>query len=259
MKQIPSQLLKELEELVYNTSGEAEITYYNYHKNRLKKTTETIYNIMPAGSRILDIGSLYLHQSILLKKLGYDVIAVDFPDTVNQSYIKERASKYGVNNNGVEDITKLDEYFKGTKFDMIIMCEVMEHLTFNPMAFGRMIISMLSDKGKLYLTTPNSMRLYNLLWMLKRIIMFQGIGLDVDEIFKQPTYFHHWKEYSPKEVRKYFSYFAQSGKLEINFYNYREKSPVSMRQPKAIITNSIRGLGNMLGYFSEELEIIYSK
>jgi SAM-dependent methyltransferase len=52
-------------------------------------------------------------------------------------------------------------------FDYVVFCEVLEHLTVNPVQLLKELLSLLSSDGYLYLTTPNFFSLYHLQQMAR--------------------------------------------------------------------------------------------
>ncbi len=104
--------------------------------------------------RCLDIGcgfgtiALYCH-----KLTGCDVYCVDRDDTLlSKSLIKKYNFHYAIN-----DI-EVDPFPYNVKFDIIIFTEVLEHLNFHPVPTLKKICNLLSEQGKLYLSTPDGGR-----------------------------------------------------------------------------------------------------
>ncbi|MCL4832621.1 MAG: methyltransferase domain-containing protein [Caldilineaceae bacterium] len=81
-------------------------------------------------------------------------------------------------------------------FDYIIFCEVLEHLTVNPVQLLEELLSILSPNGYLYLTTPNFFSLHHLQQIARREnpqYVFPRRGED-----KYAS--HHFREYSMPEL-----------------------------------------------------------
>jgi SAM-dependent methyltransferase len=102
---------------------------------------------LPKQSRILDLGAGEGAFSVLLKGLGYGVLAVDRDD----SYWKA---------DGIEfQKVDLDGEFSGAllaaaPFDAIATIEVIEHVE-NPFSFARECAKLLKPGGLLFVTSPN--------------------------------------------------------------------------------------------------------
>jgi predicted SAM-dependent methyltransferase len=90
--------------------------------------------------------------AIFCKRIcGYSLWCTDVDDTYICPSLIE---KYGINfaRNNIE----LDPFPWKRKFDTVLLTEVLEHLDFNPvLAFSR-IRDLLSDHGRLYVSTPDS-------------------------------------------------------------------------------------------------------
>ena len=112
------------------------------------------------------------------------------------SFILERAAAIGIQNIGAD--VQSGDFLRGHEgtFDLIVCTKMLEHITFNPVAFWRRVWQLLSDQGMIYLTTPNVFRVRALVKSLLRITKFERLDLPVDEILTVVTYGHHWKEYS---------------------------------------------------------------
>ena len=88
-------------ELVERTGNPHDRAYYNLHEERFRKTAGRIAELVPAGAAILDVGSHYLHQSAVLKQLGYAVSAMDVPAHTTLPFVAGRARSLGIENHEV--------------------------------------------------------------------------------------------------------------------------------------------------------------
>ena len=140
-------------------------------------------------------------------------------------------------------------------FDVALLCETLEHITFNPCKFWKRIHQSLKIGGKVYLSTPNSLSAMNVLSAIKRIVLLEGIGTNIPSIFNTVTYGHHWKEYSRREIYEYFRLLSPDFRVELRTYCYRQYSyrPWNLRDQARRL---IRAIGNRSGVFAEELEAI---
>ncbi|WP_165222140.1 class I SAM-dependent methyltransferase [Affinirhizobium pseudoryzae] len=84
--------------------------------------------------------------------------------------------------------------------DLVLFCEIIEHISFNPIPFGKQIYRVLLSGGRIIVTTPNSMYHGSLSERLTRLWSGSGYGPRVEEIIKQGTYGHHRKEFSVSEL-----------------------------------------------------------
>lgn len=227
--------------------------YFTEHAERFRHCVERVRAIVPPGARVLDIGAHYLHQSALLRLLGYEVWALDVPEFVELPFVARRAVELGIPLTPVRNLEK-EQFLAGHEgaFDLVLFCEILEHITFNPIDFWRRVYELMRVGGKLYLTTPNSLRLLNVASTVKRALTLDGIGIGVPSIFATVTYGHHWKEYSRGEVKQYFRLLSPDFRVDVDFYHYRTY-PLRWR-PKDLARSFARWFGTRVKCFDEELE-----
>jgi SAM-dependent methyltransferase len=102
--------------------------------------------------RCLDIGCAYGTLALYCKILfDCEVYCTDWVDTyLSPSLLKKYNFLFNVNN------IELDPLPWDVKFDVIIFTEVLEHLNFHPVPTLKKIRDLLSEDGKLYLSTPDA-------------------------------------------------------------------------------------------------------
>lgn len=246
--------LSRLEEIVKESGNESDLTYFMFHRVRFRKMAETITGICRPGGLVLDIGSHYLHSSLLLSFLGYKVISMDVGEFWGLDYIKERAEKNGLTpviENNLEKMAAVS----GQKdvYDLILFTEIFEHITFNPIGFWKRIHTIIKDKGIIYITTPNALTIYGMLKTLVNLVKFKGIGIDVNAIFATVTYGHHWKEYSTKEIREYFRKMNDGFKVTMRKFYYKSFVSDSFKSWfRVMLINT----GNRIPYFRDGIEAV---
>jgi len=195
----------------------------NYFRNQLPRyarTAQRIEALCPAPCRVLDIGSHYLHQGVLLSCLGHEVSGIDIGLFTEADFVKERARAFGIRNttvNALEAGSFLPE--QESRFDLIVFTEILEHITFNPVRFWRRVYELMAPGGMVYLSTPNALRPAAWSRSLLGLLAFRGIGLSVDEIMGNVTYGHHWKEYSAAEIRRYFAMLSPDFSVATSWYS----------------------------------------
>jgi 2-polyprenyl-6-hydroxyphenyl methylase/3-demethylubiquinone-9 3-methyltransferase len=234
-----------------------DTAYFQYHERRFRRHLETLSAIGVAGARILDVGSHYLHLGGALRLLGAEVTALDVGEFQRLPFVAERAARLGVATEVVRDLGAGD-FLPGTpddSYDLVVFCEILEHITFNPVAFWRRVHALLRPGGVIYITTPNALRLPNLLPTLQRAVLLRGIGIDVEAILTHVTYGHHWKEYSAGEIRTYFARLSPDFSVEVRPYHYRQSPPRASALKRAGV-GLVRVIGNSIPAFREELEVI---
>lgn len=213
-----SEAAKILGDLVQQQNG-GDGNYFRSQLNRYLYSVERLTKLCPPPCRVLDIGSHYLHQAILLRLLGYEVHGIDVPLFSEVPFIRERAETMDIVNTATE-AHQSGEFLQDCDgyFDLVICSEMLEHIAFNPVAFWRRVWHLVAPGGRLYVTTPNSFRVRALATAVKRLVTFEGLGLPVEEVLNTITYGHHWKEYSSREIRQYFQ--ALSPDFEVRTSTY---------------------------------------
>jgi len=233
-----------------------DAAYFGEHEPRFRRTAQRITEIAPRGSCVLDLGSHYLHLASILRLLGYEVIAIDVSVFQELQFVRARAETFSIQMVATESAAMGDFLLDhDNRFDVVLFCEMLEHITFNPCDFWKRIHRLLKIGGKVYLSTPNSLQAMNVLSAIKRIVLLDGIGINIPSIFGAVTYGHHWKEYSPREIFEYFRLLSPDFYVELSTYSYRQYSysPWSLRDHGR---RFIRSVGNWSGVFAEELEAV---
>lgn len=107
-----------------------------------------IRSIVPNG-RALDLGCAYGTMSVWLKKLGWDVLALDKDELfVNREFLE----MFEVDFLGI-DIRYAPNWV--IRFNLIVFTEVLEHLPFNPTELFANLYANLNPGGILVLSTPD--------------------------------------------------------------------------------------------------------
>jgi 2-polyprenyl-3-methyl-5-hydroxy-6-metoxy-1,4-benzoquinol methylase len=207
---------------------------------------------------VLDVGSHYLHHAAILKQLGYVVSAIDVPAHTTLPFVSGRARSLGIQNHEVNDEQFTSGAFLGVTsdaFDCVVFCEILEHITFNPVNFWRRVHGLLRVNGFVYLTTPNSVKLLSVLGAVWNALTLRKIGLSVKQIFHHVTYGHHWKEYSAAELVEYFRILSPDFEVKVRRIHYGPPPPEVRRQLGAAKTTLLR-VGNASRIFADNLEAI---
>jgi 2-polyprenyl-3-methyl-5-hydroxy-6-metoxy-1,4-benzoquinol methylase len=194
--------------------------YFEHQRARYVHNLGRIEKIQPAPCKVLDIGSHYLHQPILLRQMGYEVWGMDIELFTGAQFVKERSRMFDIPNIAVNTFEN-GEFLVGqeNRFDLILFTEILEHITFNPVRFWHRVFDLLSPNGAVYLSTPNSLRPAAQAKALWKLLTFGGIGLNVEQILQTVTYGHHWKEYSASEIRQYFRLLSSDFLVETTWYS----------------------------------------
>lgn len=243
-----------LERFEHELQPGQDADYFRMHRLRYRKTLTTISHLLPATGLVLDVGCHYMHQACMMRLLGYEVRAIDVPSFARLDLSVDRAISYGIQLAEVNDFSAETLAPSGYQCDAVLFCEILEHITFNPVVFWHNVRDVTKTNGFIYITTPNALAAMNLLNAARRLITLDGIGIDVKAIFQYVTYGHHWKEYSPRELVRYFAILSGGFEVKVHTYHYR---PATTGQG---FINKVRGLvrtlGHMIPALDDEIEAI---
>jgi len=134
-------------------------SYYQEQRIRYRRTMQHIAQLaLPAGSKVLDVGggqiALLCHEMF-----GHDGIVAD----VNRQYA-DAATDLGLR--FVECDLLHDDLPDRDEFDLVALCEVVEHLTIPPYIVLERVKRWIKPGGILLITTPNLYRIRNTLRFL---------------------------------------------------------------------------------------------
>ncbi len=204
--EIVDSTITELGKFVLSESDGDNSYYLNAHRHEYVRTvSDMLRHLPPDGKapRILELGAFFGVVSIALAKCGYEVTAADIPDYIENPEQQERFRQFGVKTQGV----KLQDFrlpFPDEYFDAVIMCEVLEHLNFNPLPLLKEINRIIAPGGLFYLSLPNFARTKNRI----DVLFGRAPGIQVKDHFQQldPAdpliVYSHWREYTMPEVRE---------------------------------------------------------
>jgi 2-polyprenyl-6-hydroxyphenyl methylase/3-demethylubiquinone-9 3-methyltransferase len=188
--------------------GGTDEIYLRYHWPRFIRTRQEIEATrpLPPGAAVLDIGAHWLHQASIYAHEGTQVTALDLSATLAKPEVISAAQALGIRllpNDDLEHVPALS-VIPNDQFDLVLFTEIIEHITFNPVAMWRDVYRVLKPSGRIVVTTPNYYALRGRLWAPGRFLQRFGGGLDTGSIINLHTHAHHWKEYSMRELIYYF-------------------------------------------------------
>jgi 2-polyprenyl-6-hydroxyphenyl methylase/3-demethylubiquinone-9 3-methyltransferase len=196
----------------FNQFGTTDAHYFRSHYARYLQTRDFALCIVPEGTRlrILDIGAHWLHNAFFYANRGHDLVVMDAPDTLAQRSVQDAAATMGAEIRPTRRMEKADGLLEleQDSVDVVLFCEVIEHLAFNPIPFWKQVYRVMKPGGRIITTTPNAFYFRSLNQRITRLRNGESIGLPVSEIFSVGTYGHHWKEYTLDELRSYFTYLS---------------------------------------------------
>ncbi len=210
--------VQRLRQLVDQQRG-GDQAYLGHQLPRYVRTLQRLRELHPPPCRVLDIGSHYLHQAVLLSELGYQVTGTDIALFTQPAFVQQRARVCGIDNVTVDDLES-GSFLPGQegRFELIVFTEILEHITFNPIRLWRRIYELLAPGGQIFVSTPNALRPVALLRQLKALLCLRGIGIPLDDIMDNVTYGHHWKEYSAWELKRYFALLSGDFDVRTRWY-----------------------------------------
>jgi SAM-dependent methyltransferase len=168
---------------------------------RTVRDVDSLFDTNKSNRSILEIGSFLGAVSISLKKLGYDVRASDIPEFHQSGSLRALYERSGIPFDGVNLRHRKLPYESGS-LDAVIICEVMEHLNFNPLPVLLEINRVLKTGGYVYIGMPNQSSIHSRL----RLLSGRSIHNPIDDFFKQLDRTDnkivglHWREYTLAET-----------------------------------------------------------
>ena len=196
-------------EVTEEEQNKAPSRYLDLHRHEYVRTVQDIHlhfsDALENGSapRVLEIGTFFGAVSIALKRLGFSVTASDVPEYIEMPEQQQRFSQEGIETYAL----RLQDFlidFPSETFDAVVMCEVLEHLNFNPLPLMKEINRVLRPGGLFYLSLPNMAKLKN----RRRLLFGDPVGVDVKGFFDQldpasPVIANgHWREYTAQDIRE---------------------------------------------------------
>ncbi|HJU40023.1 MAG TPA: methyltransferase domain-containing protein [Tahibacter sp.] len=197
-------------EALVSATGRSDFPYLRHHYPRFRYTkAEFDRGWRRSGPRevVLDVGAHWLHQSLLYALDDYEVIATDLPTTLEDDAVKQLAGQTGIRllpNADLERPAPALASLPDNSVSIVLFTEILEHITFNPVEMWREIYRVLRPRGRIIVTTPNFYAWRGRCWEFGRFFKRFGAGLSAYEIVNTPTFGHHWKEYSLREIIYYF-------------------------------------------------------
>lgn len=251
-------ILSITENEIHELGNSTELEYFNFHQGRFARFGAFLTREFPNREanrqlKVLDIGSHYLVNAMMLSAQGFEVHGMDVSTFWEMDFVRERGEKFRIQPIIENDLAAMPT-FQGmeNQYDLVVFTEIMEHITFNPVSFWKTIYQLLKPGGKIYISTPNALALANWMRGVKNLFTFKSMGISVDDILSKVTYGHHWKEYSAAEIREYFGALSSDFEMTINPYHYKKYE----LKPPFLAYKILSKLGNQTNLFAEELEVI---
>jgi len=174
--------------------------YLNFSLDRFLKTLELFPEGINATSRVLELGASPYFMSMLIEKtFGCR------PDLANyfgnqkykeakQTLVSETLKDKRVLSFREFNVEKDVFPYKKESYDLVVFCEIIEHLTVDPVHSLVQINRILKKGGHMIITTPNALRYDN----IAKLILGKNI---YDHYSGYGAYGRHNREYTPVELR----------------------------------------------------------
>lgn len=204
----------------FDRFGGTDRTYLNAHFMRFCKTKEFVASPKSPKLTILDVGAHWLHNAFFYAVDGHKIHCVDSPNTMRNKKVIDAANELGCQLHIADHL----EFGDGIKeiptdtVDLVLFCEIIEHLAFNPIDLWKEIYRVLKAPGRIVVTTPNANFWPRLNTTIERISTGNGWGATVSEIISTGTFGHHWKEYTAYEIVEYFKHLSPDFRISKCFY-----------------------------------------
>jgi SAM-dependent methyltransferase len=177
--------------------------YVDWHLDRLIKTLEIIPRL-PGRVRALELGaSPYFMSLLVMKYLGYETVPANFFGDYGEVAAGEDEVTFGSPRFGethtfrfkIFNVEKDPFPYADGEFDIVLCCEILEHLISDPSHMLREIHRVLKPGGFVVISTPNLISLENAFLLLQSrsfLHAYSGYGV----------YGRHNREYTPRELHE---------------------------------------------------------
>ena len=179
------------------------LSVFRHHYARTVHDIVCQFGKQASSIKVLEIGAFLGLVSIALSRIGFDVTAVDIPEYIANRNLQRKFNKHGIHY--VEcNLRDYELPFDDEEFDVVIMCEVLEHLNFNPLPVIKEINRVLRPNGLMYLTLPNIASLGNRM----KLLQGKSIHNPIKDFFLQLDPNEniivglHWREYTTEEIKE---------------------------------------------------------
>jgi 2-polyprenyl-3-methyl-5-hydroxy-6-metoxy-1,4-benzoquinol methylase len=187
-----------------NAGSEVITPYVNDALPRFLHTLDILP--LQSGLRVLELGANpYLFTLLMQKFLRYDLHLANFTgadiyDTTvatatqriwSETYGEDYTFQYTSFNMELSDYPYPDEHF-----DLVLFCEILEHLVINPLAVFPKLRRIIKPGGLLLITTPNAVRLANVALILAGSNIFDRYHPE------NGVYGRHNREFTVEELRR---------------------------------------------------------
>jgi 2-polyprenyl-3-methyl-5-hydroxy-6-metoxy-1,4-benzoquinol methylase len=213
-------------------AGESEYQYLQNLKYSYTRTIKDVVPLLKKNAKVLEIGSLFGVVSTALAQSGFSVTGTDIPEFHASVRLQALYSKHNI----AFDKVNLHDYklpYKDESFNMVIMCEVLEHLNFNPLPILKEINRVLKKDGFIYVAMPNQASIDNRLKLVTGRSIHDPVQYFFDQLdaSKNIIVSRHWKEYTMAEAIEMVD---KMGFDIVKNYYFSENGPAKARKENII-------------------------
>lgn len=193
-----------LRKIITDVYGNLEKWEDDYFKLHVTRYIDTLKLLPPAENRVLkllDVGCFPGHLAVLAADRGYAVSGLNSDVEEYKAYEKfnERMIRKGIPVSICNVETDTFPFDKES-FDVILCCELIEHLWRNPYHMLKEIFRVLKRGGLFTLTTPNLAWGNNILALMRGISPYPSLERPFHESFSSILYHRHNRIYTAKEL-----------------------------------------------------------
>lgn len=187
-----------------------EYTYLVNARRSYRRTILDLVDLFPERKsehgtpiKVLEVGSYLGVVSITLAQLGFSVTALDIPEFMRNDKLRERYHRNGIATFSA-NLRDCKIPAAAEEFDLVVMCETLEHLNFNPVPILLEINRVTKLGGIFYLSLPNLTSLVN----RTKLLFGRSIHNPMTDFFAQFSDRDnmivglHWREYTAAEIRE---------------------------------------------------------
>lgn len=172
--------------------------YADVHARRFVETLKFLPPL-PAGARVLELGAVpYYMTCLLARHFGVAVEPLSFYEVEEKTEARHvvESEKYGERYEFEYAAVNVERDvfpFEDESFDLVLCCEILEHLLINPSHMLYESHRVLKTGGRILVTTPNVLQWRNVLALLR--------GRNIYDLYRgNGVYGRHNREYAPAEV-----------------------------------------------------------